>query len=229
MAFRLPDLSHRITINGRTGSGKSHFAAWLLSEAEFNKIPFVILDYKGDKLLNSISRAKYIGLSEKVPKEPGIYILRLSPYDADAVEEWLHRVYLRGRTGLFFDEALMVPNQRRDRSAFVAILTQGRSLQIPSIVLTQRPSHVSNYAFSEANFYALFALNDKKDIDRVASFAPVDDPEHPAWNLETKIAKYNCRWYDQEEHTSAIMKPAPSADKILARFDERLRPKRRWL
>ena len=232
--FRMPDLSHRVTVNGRTGSGKSQFGSWLLSEAPFDQIPYIVIDYKGERndLLNSIERAHDHDFRKALPKTPGIYRIHPSPYDDDAVERFLFKVYQTGNIGLMFDEAIMIPNQRKNRSAFVAILTQGRALRIPSIVLTQRPSFVSRYAFTEANFYALFELNDMKDVDTVSGFAPVDDPEHPAWNFHKKLAQYSCRWYDLEKHYSCVIKPVPEKQKILARFDERLKPRHskvRWI
>jgi len=227
VSFRMPDHTHRVAINGRTGTGKTHFGAWLLSLAPFDKIPYVIVDYKRDELLNGIERAKFID-DRKLPRIPGIYILHATPFDKTGIENWLRKVYDHGKIGLFLDEAYMLPNQKRDDSSFVAILTQGRSLHIPAIVLTQRPSHVTPYVFTEADFYVLFPLNDQKDIERVSDRAPVKDPEHPAWDMTRRLPRYHSRWYDQGEHFSAVMKPAPSKEVILETFDDRLKPKRKF-
>ena len=77
-SFRLPNFHQRTAIIGRTGSGKTQFGAWLLSHAPFDKQPYVMIDYKGDDLLNSIDRVREIGLKE-VPKHAGLYTIRPTP------------------------------------------------------------------------------------------------------------------------------------------------------
>ena len=73
--FRLPDLSQRVAVIGRTGSGKTMFGAFLLSRAAFDRQPFVIVNYKRDGFLNSIPRVKDIDLKE-IPRHPGVYMLQ---------------------------------------------------------------------------------------------------------------------------------------------------------
>lgn len=236
MSFRLPDTSQRLTINGRTGSGKTQFAAWCLSQAPFDKMPYVISDYKGDVLLQGIERARPLEHGDKLPKEPGLYIMSGDYGDEEKMERWLQRVWRRGSIGLYFDEGYMVPN----KGSLNAILTQGRSLKIPAIILTQRPSFVTRFAFSEADFYALFDLSDERDQKTVSQWTPSsgvvrglrgekNKTAHPAWDLNTKLEQYHSRWYDVARDYSAIIKPVPDAQVILETFNARLKPKRRWI
>jgi hypothetical protein len=224
--FRLPTSQERVTINGRTGSGKTVFAAWLLSEANFHEQPWTIIDFKGDDLLANIDRAQVIGSHEKVPTKAGLYYMHPSPHEGDQLESWLWRVWKQGRHGLFVDEGYMIPDPRRGKDgAFKSILAQGRSLHIPVYTLSQRPVAVNRSVFTEANFYASFHLNDKRDRDTVTAFTPDD----PVWNLDEQAPPFHARWYDVGAHFSCLLKPVPKVEQILERFDMRLKPKKTWL
>lgn len=205
---------------GRTGSGKTVHAAWQLSRAPFDKQPYIIVDYKGDELLCSIDRAKEIGFNE-IPKHPGLYIIHPRADQEDEVEAWLWRIWQREKVGLYFDEAYMLPRQK----AFQAILTQGRSKRIPAIIVTQRPAWISRFVFSEADFYAVFHLNDMRDQKSVGEFTP----NTPLWDFGQRLPDYNCRWYDVGKDYSCRLLPAPKGDAILDFIDQRLKPRRTLL
>lgn len=214
--FRLPDVTQRMAIFGRTGSGKTQFGAWGLSKAPFNIIPYVIVDYKGDKLLNSIDRAKEIGFNE-VPKHPGIYILHAEPDDEEEIEKWMRLVWARENVGLFFDEMYMLPQKRALRS----ILTQGRSKHIPAFCLSQRPVWVSRFVISEADFIAAFHLHDPDDRKAIQRLMPSE-------TLKNRLDEFHCWWFDVSKDTLLRLSPVPDAEEILDTFDERLAPKRRF-
>lgn len=211
--FRLPTNRQRVAVMGRTGSGKTQFAAWLLSEAPFDKQPYVIIDYKGDELLNTIDRSKEIGLNE-VPKSPGLYIVHPRPDESEQVEAWLWKIWERENIGIYADEAYVLP----DKGALQAVLTQGRSKHIPAIVLTQRPTWISRFVFSEADYYAVFHLNDLRDRQTVSAFMPPG-------SLNERQAPYHSRWYDVGGDTLFSLLPAPDAGAILDRIDSRLSPR----
>lgn len=214
MSFRLPNAKQRCTIIGRTGSGKTQFGAWLLSEAPFDVMPYIIVDYKGDDLLNSSDRIKEIRVGE-VPKQAGLYVAHPHPAMNDAVEQWLWKIWERERVGLYFDEAYVLP----EKGALQAVLTQGRSKRIPAILLTQRPTAVSRFVFTEADFFSVFNLNDERDYQTLAGFTPFGKrPE--------KLPDYHSRWFDVGKNFSAQLKPVPNSDAILDRIDNRLAPKR---
>src|SRR5262249_979811 len=169
MTFELPRSDHRTAIMGRTGSGKTALALFLLSHSNFNEKPYYIVDYKGDQHISELNRAREIDLHE-LPRQPALYIVRPLPHQQEAMEHWLWRVYSHGNSGLYFDEAYMLP----DEGAFPAILTQGRSKGINSIVITQRPAWISRFVFSEANQFSAFHLNDRDDRKKLWRFLPDD-------------------------------------------------------
>lgn len=213
--FRLPSNRQRLAIMGRTGSGKTQFAGWVLSEAPFDRQPYVIIDYKYDDLLNGSDRIREIGLDE-IPKYPGLYILHPRPsVDDGAVEAWFWKVLDREKIGLYIDEAYMVP----DKAALQAVLTQGRSKNIPVIALTQRPTWISRFIFSEADYYSVFHLQDARDRQTVQSFLP-------AGLLDERQPPFHSRWHDVGHDLTFDLLPVPNAETILDRIDTRLSPKR---
>src|SRR3954470_23070578 len=111
-SFRWPGLTHRTAVLGRTGSGKTQAATWLLSHADFTRQPWVIVDYKRDPLLAAIPHVRKIDY-DTVPTEPGVYLLQPMPHDAEKMEQWLWKVWAHGRIGLYFDELTLVPDPHK--------------------------------------------------------------------------------------------------------------------
>lgn len=213
--FRLPANTQRTSIIGRTGSGKTVAGSWVLSEAPFDKQPYIIVDYKGDELLNSSDRIKEIDL-KTVPKQPGLYIVHPRLDQVEQVDAWLWKVWERENVGLYFDEAYMLP----DKGALQAILTQGRSKRIPVIALTQRPALISRFIFSEADFFAVFQVSIDDDKKRIRGFIP-------SYVTDARLPDYHFRWYDVSKDKLFNVLPVPAPDDIRDRIDSRLSPKRR--
>lgn len=212
--FRFPSYHNRVLILGRTGSGKTTLGAWLLSQAPFDKQPYIIVDYKRDELLNSVMWIKEISLNE-IPTKPGLYIVHPRPDQEAEVEAWLWKIWERKKIGLYFDEAYALP----DKGAVRAILTQGRSLRIPVIALSQRPAWLSRFFFSEADFYAVFHLNDTEDRKAIKRFLP-------AQSQELRLADFHSHWYDVGKDALFHLQPVPDAETIAEMIDARLEPRR---
>ena len=49
-----PDDSHRHAIFGMTGTGKTVFGLWCLSQRSYDKIPWIILDFKRDPVIRRL-------------------------------------------------------------------------------------------------------------------------------------------------------------------------------
>lgn len=214
--FELPRPDQRVLILGSTGSGKTTMGAALLSNAPFNDMPYVMIDYKRDSLLNAIDHRERIGFD--IPKHPGLYHLQPNPVsDDERMEAWLYRIWERRNIGLYVDEALRLPTKKT--GAFESILTQGRSLRIPVISLSQRPVDLTRYAFSEANHVVVFKLTDIRDRKKVTEYIPIDN--------DYKLPKYHSVWYNVDADKTYKMTPSPDKDSILQTFKERLKPKKR--
>jgi hypothetical protein len=218
--FRHPSISQRSLIVGRTGSGKTQFGAWQLSRTHFDKMPYFIVDYKGDELLAAPTRIKEIGLHEKLPDKPGLYIVHPLPHQEEEVERWLWKIWSQTHNGLYVDEGYFLP---KPGNAFRALLTTGRSRKIPVTVLSQRPVELDRYAVSESDFYTIFHLNDIDDRKTVGRFVPKT-------LAHCRLPKFHSAWYDVAQDRSLIVSPVPGQDVIVERIEDRLKPgKRVWI
>ncbi len=221
--MRLPDNTQRLLIVGRTGSGKSRAAVWHLALRDWDVHPWVILDYKGEELFQSIPDAKHVELSYTPDrKKGGIFIFHPIPErDDEAVDELLWRIHARGGIGVYIDEGYMIDPRS---SPMIAILTQGRSKRIPVIVLSQRPTRISRFAVSESDFYQVFELNDKRDRETFKSFVPYD-LETIMKNDVTKpriLPAYHSLYYDVSGNKLEVVTPVPSDSEIIKIFKDRI-------
>lgn len=218
MGVRFPNNTNRTCVIGPTGSGKTVFGIWLLSTCKtlnWKRTPVIILDFKGDDLIEQIEdagAAKEIDIRSKVPKKPGLYIVRPHPHEKELVDNFLWRVWAQGNVGVFVDEGYMLDKC----NAFNAILTQGRSKKIPVLILVQRPAWLSRFVFSESQYFAIFNLNDKRDKITVQQIVNAD--------LSRQRLPYHCLWYDVGGNAgggAAIeFSPVPSVPEIVSVFAE---------
>lgn len=234
MTFRFPRNDEHMAIVGRNGTGKTQFGIWTLGmRNNLRRRPTVILDYKGDELINAIPYAREIGFGE-VPRHPGLYILHSSPDHDDETERFLHRLWQKENCGLFVDEGYMLPSRSKK---FRAILTQGRAKEIPTTILSQRPVDVDRFAFSESAHMVFFPLNDDRDLETVQKFTPkgftdwVPDAAEYRIDRDGKrvLPDFHARWYNVKSDERYVLRPAPSADEIIAHINKQLEPKRRML
>jgi DNA helicase HerA-like ATPase len=207
-----------LAVIGRTGSGKTHAAIWHLSQRSFDEIPWIVFDYKGDDFIASIPGMVEIDYHKPPPTKPGLYVVRPIPDDVEAVEAFLWGIWENGNTGVYIDEGYMVG---RYNKPFRAILTQGRSKNIPVIVLSQRPAWLDPFVWSEADFYQIFQLNQKSDRKRVREFVP------DSLNLDADVRAYHSHYYDVGKNTYSLLLPMPERDKILEIYKSRMAKRRR--
>ena len=219
--IRLPRADDRTAVIGRTGSGKTQLAVWLLSTQAIDQMPWVIIDYKGDELINRIERAQDIGF-DTVPQKPGLYILRVLPGDEDALSDWFRCVWEVGNVGVYVDEGYMIA--QRDQW-FNACLTQGRSKRIPMIVLSQRPLWLSRFVFSEASYFFVFDITHSKDRGVVKEYVKDEFRNR----VDERLPKYHSLYYDVGEPNMRVVGPVPDGDVILANIDAKLPKQRRTI
>ena len=212
---RMPGPETRLAMIGRTGSGKTQAALWHLSRSDFDERPWVILDYKGEKLFAKIERAERIDLDE-VPDEAGIYLLRVRPDKKKQMTDWFRRAWEHENIGILVDEGYMI-EQHDDW--FDACLTQGRSKRIQMIVLSQRPVWVSRFVFSEADFFQIFDISHSEDMDILRKYIHDDDQDE----LDEPLQTYHSFYYDVGRRRLETFGKVDKEAEILAAIDAKLK------
>lgn len=216
---RLPDNTQRSFVTGRTGTGKTQAGVWQLSTKNYNSFPWVIYDTKGDALLQQIARlpgAKNIRFSDNIGKH-GLYFLHPLPHEmkSDANEAFLWRLWKRGNVGVFIDEGYMFDKYS---DALIALYTQGRSKHIPMITLSQKPRYLTQFTFSEADFFQVFQLNDINDRKRISEFTSIDLDQ-----MGQRLPEYHSLWYDVGQDRLVTFSPVPARAAIMDSFAAGLR------
>lgn len=212
--IKWPGNNNRTAILGRTGSGKTTFAVWLLSGFDFNAQPWLIANTKGDPLINEIAEIEGVKTLEldETPGDTGLYIVNPAPDDGLALDGMFRRVWEKQNCGIYCDEGYMID----EVGAFNACLTQGRSRHIPMIVLSQRPAWISKFVFSESDFISVFQLQHSADRKNVAQFVPLD--------VDYRLPKYHSFWYNVGDNELARLGPVPDKARILHTFRAKFPP-----
>jgi hypothetical protein len=214
MPLKFPSNHDRLAVIGRTGSGKTQAAAWHLSGKNFDRQPWVIVNTKGDPLLNEIGRIRgvhNIGIGD-TPGDKGLYIVSPLPNERDQLDAFFFRIWEKQNTGVYIDEGYMI--EKTD--GLNALLTQGRSRDIPMIVLSQRPAWISKFVFSEADYIQLFHLQHEDDRKNVGRFVP--------FNTKYRLRKFHSYWYNVGENEIVEFSPVPPREAILESFRDQFPP-----
>jgi len=212
--MKLPGADKRLAIIGSTGSGKTQAGVFHLSNQDWsdpkNGRPWIIFDFKGDELLRQIG-AEEFSVRSKVPERPGLHIVRPVPERDDGfVTDLLWQILKNEETGIYIDEGYMVGTRN---PALNACLTQGRSKRIQMITLSQRPMWMSRFVFSEADFFQVFRLNDKRDYANIQSMISVD--------VTKRLAEYHSHYYDVGADKGVIAAPVPDRRSLIGKFQQR--------
>lgn len=220
LPFRLPHDDEHCLIVGKNGGGKSHSAVWQFSLRSYNIRPWIIIDIKEDEFIAEIE-ATPMGVRDRIPKEPGMYVVRVSPSQIPLLDDLFMRVWERQGVGVMVDEGYAIGARNE---GYRALLMQGRSRLCPTITLSQRPVYLDRYAVSEPSHYQVFKLSDNRDWSTISEFTPIrPDPQYGK-------ARYFSQWYNGKDDCLYRMAPAPDRDTILETFEQRRpRKKERWM
>lgn len=171
----IPERGERALIVGRTGSGKTAFAIWLLQNIPDS--PIIIYDTKIEPKFETLPHSIVVedfadihkiideAMHDYIIVRPGIHVLD-NPEYLDGMLLW-HYHHLQGFPA-YIDEAYTFHSSSgRSGPGLVALLTRGRSKGITTIISSQRPVMISRMCITEAQKVYAFVLRDKKDRVRL--------------------------------------------------------------
>lgn len=208
--IRLPTSDKRTAVIGSTGSGKTRFAAWLLSSRDYTDRPWCIFDFKGDEFLEQIPATPW-SIQSSPPKDAGLYIVRPLPGEEVLVSNFFYKCWAQENIGIYIDEGYMLPKLDK---WFRSCLTMGRSKHIEMIILSQRPVWMDKYVFTEADFFSVFRINSIEDRKHLKNFLD--------GGILPDLPKYHSLWYDVGHQQSNILQPVPIDNDVLNIFRKRL-------
>lgn len=165
----------RAIVAGRTGSGKSTFAKWLLrvspgywviinpkNTRAFDDLPDVnnVDGINIAKIRDSIEEHRFTIITPKANE--------LDPETLDLLINWLITDYTN--IGICIDELYAVHKNGKAGAGLIGLLTRGRELKQSFLGLTQRPAWLSKFLFSEADYIVGMSLNLEDDRKRMYEF-----------------------------------------------------------
>lgn len=185
----------------------------MLSHARLDVRPWVCIDFKKEVIFDKVGfpPIQSIRFGDRLPKKPGVYLISPRPGQDAQLEAFLWQVWHKENIGLYVDEASLMPEQSE---SFRAILQQGRSKRIPVIGCTQRPVNVVRALFSEADFYCVYRMVDKRDYRVVEGFVPGD--------LSKPLPWHHWHWYDRTRNVLLAMSPVPPPDTVAANLNRKI-------
>lgn len=188
----LPHTGDRALIVGHTGSGKTEFALWIL--ARLQNSPVVIYDTKGERALLTLPNSQVVTSTAQLAiavqnAEVDYIVFKIPPEiiaDADALDGllWEHFERYKG-CDVYIDELFSFSQNGRAGPGLVALLTQGRTWDITTIMCAQRPKWISRFAITETQRFYIFRLVDRKDRAALGDVIPdfADYPNPPKYEF----------------------------------------------
>jgi energy-coupling factor transporter ATP-binding protein EcfA2 len=205
----LPKTGERVLVVGQTGSGKSEFIRWLIEKMEDS--PAIIYDTKIEPKYEALPKHSLANSWSEVRQEfnnPEVdYVIFRPPTlelnHPEMLDEYLQRHYDEfSHTPAVIDETYQFHNRGHPFNGLTSLLTRGRSRGITTIMGTQRPKFISEFAKTETTRFYIFRLNSKKDRESLSGYIPdfhkVPSPQ-----------KYGHWFYHVEEDQPRQMAPIP--------------------
>ncbi len=203
----------RALVLGRNGSGKTACAAWLLSRSRQR---WVVLNAKDDELLNKCGLRVNFNASEirealQDAKSPRVLIAHPESVNQSELDAVLFELSESVKNVGFCCDELLYLHKGNSQAGpgLLGWLTRGRSRKQSFIGCTQRPAMISQFCYSEADYYGVYDLPLKKDRARVADFTRD--------TVARERANYRWGWYDTKHDTLTEFGPVPF-DNLAARF-----------
>lgn len=198
----------RTTIAGRTGSGKTSLARYLMEKR--SRQHWVVFNPKhtaGYKSLpdNVVLQKWDARKFDKVISEHRFVILNFAKDELkheymDAIINYIHESY--DGIGFCFDELYYMHKNMEPGEGMIGLYTRGRERGQSVLGLVQRPKRISLFCFSEADYICGMALNLENDRKRMVEATGDESFIH-------SLPKYVWRWYNVDADKSNLWGAVP--------------------
>lgn len=190
MNFPIPQHGERAVVVGRSGSGKTQLAKFML----WHMPGAIIYDTKGEPAFDEMGPV--------VKDTDEAFRIFAEDEDADHVivrpdpdmlaypmllDQMLLDHYDRGHgITAYLDEGYQFHRNGRPGPGYLSLLTRGRSREITTITSSQRPAYLSLFAFTELNHLYAMRLQHDDDRARVANVIAGYDrrPKVPLYHID---------------------------------------------
>ena len=173
LSIRDISLDERITIIGKTGSGKSYFACYLIHKFAI-KVPVLVLDAKDEYQIEEASK-DWLKMQKGVVKVKDIEYKNQTIDDRAVICEYLcQNAFNRGNICLVLEEVgEYIPKYGRlydTMPHFAKYLTQGRKRNCSLICTSQRTQDLHTSILSQSEHIFCFNLASPHDLDAVKRY-----------------------------------------------------------
>ena len=173
--FKL-EKGQRGIIIGRTGTGKTHLAKFLIPTEEPIALfdPKRELDYKDNrvKIYHSLTAIKV--------RQPDRFMYRPSEDDVDNLRMYsdvLKWCYAHPPRFVYLDDMVGILDQRRYPRYLQIAYQMGRQRNVQCLACTQRPAFVPGFLMSESSKFYVFHLHYPSDVKKVQEMVPGYEPD----------------------------------------------------
>lgn len=202
-----PKIDQHVTAAGMQGSGKTWAMLDMLSRR--GQIPWLVIDHKRDSSIKKLNLPP-LSLAPIMLPTSGFWHIapnRHGDIDREGLENLLHRVFTKGKFGVYVDEGHLMGFSPMIRKILVA----GRDKKVPLMWISQRAQSIDPFIWSQCNFYRAFKLqtpNDRKRFNENFMF-PYEE-----------LPKFHSHYFDGEQGAQFELGPAAPLEETINRIDQ---------